>query len=135
MSKGKVYHHEEIEEEEEEDIDLGFEEEEEPVIPYPYKQPQTEEQFEINRLTHEAFDLKQNNKQLKKELEWANKCSNDYSNQSEERWQEIQKLQSENTLLRQKQKKQIPEFIRLLFNTGKSEFTLEWLTKELLKKE
>ena len=95
MSKGKVYHHEEIEEEEEEDIDLGFEEEEEIVTPNPYKNPQTEEQCEINRLTQKVADKDREIMRLKKDLEWANKCSNDYSNESEERWQEIQKLKKQ----------------------------------------
>ena len=128
MSKGKVYHHEEIEEEEEEEIDLGFEEEEEIVVSVPYKNAQTEEQFEINRLTRKVADLKQELKRLKKELDWANECGNKWSNDLEEQ-------REENRLLRKKQKKQSTEFIALLTNTGKSEFTIDWLKKEFLKKE
>ena len=135
MSKGKVCPHEEIEEEEEEEIDLGKEEEEEEIIANPYKHPQTEEQCEINRLTQKVGELNQKNKRLQKDLDWANKCSMDESNKSEERWQEIQKLKSENTEIRRKQKQQIPEFIRFLYNSRKSEFTLDWLVNQLLKRE
>jgi len=46
-----------------------------------------------------------------------------------------QLLQPVGEIILKKQKKQIPEFIALLTNTGKSEFTLDWLKKEFLKKE
>ena len=128
MSKGKVYHHEEIEEEEEEDIDLGFEEEEELVVSVPYKKPQTDDQYEINRLTSKVAELKQEIKRIKKELERANESSEHWA----DAWADVS---NDLISLRRKQEKQVPEFIALLTNTGKSEFTLDWLKKTILKKK